>query len=157
MSITSPIRFRRALLIGAIGWLALEIALLALIARKLGWGPTLAVVSLKGGIGLVALALGTAWAWRRVRAQSGTARLEAAAVPLSAALLVALPGFLPALGALALAAPSARAALMRWIRTRGAAPDPLAIDLSPQEWREKGRRRARLPRKAALETKRRSV
>ncbi len=149
-STSSPLPSRRwlraAVILGA-GWLVLEFVLAQLIAARIGWGATVLLVSIKGGIGILmvgALALG---GLKRL-GRGGGMRLDLA-FGLASAILITLPGLVPTLLGIALFAPSLRCALLRRFRPAAQAA-PRQFDLAPREWRELRSRRIARRTKARL-------
>lgn len=138
----------RPLLILVAGWILLEFVLLELLAARLGWGVVLALVSVKGGLGLIALVLITIFAGRAARGRQGLDRLIALGFPLVSGILIALPGLIPMLIGIALFSPSLRQAVVAWwLRRSRGAEDPRFLELSASEWEEiaakKTRRKAK--------------
>lgn len=139
-------------------WLALEILLMKLVAARIGWGGTIALMAVKGGLGLALIGWLGARSLRKFR-DLGSLRVESAGLSglftLLSAILLALPGLVPMLLAIVLFAPSVRLALVRRFASAAAPADPREIDLSEGEWREirtrKLTKRSR-ERKASLET-----
>lgn len=140
-------RFLRAGIVLLSGWALLEFALLHLIAARIGWGATLIGLSLKGGLGLVFLGYCTFRGLRRVvKAETGAMRPEiSAGFGVASAVLVALPGILPALLGLALLSPSLQMGVLRFLRRDAPSDHPREIELPKSEWRETARRKRRLP------------
>lgn len=141
-------RFLRAGLVLALGWIALEIALANLIAARIGWGATIALLSVKGGGGLLLVGL---FVWRGLRRlRSGAQGLVRGGVEagfsVASAVLIALPGLTPALLGIALFSPTLRLRVLGWLRPVRAGTDR-QIDLADGEWREIRTRRKRMPTK----------
>lgn len=149
------------------GWLLLEIALLQLVAARVGWGATLAFLSIKGGIGLLVIGIMTMRGFSRLKSVSqlkpGTMGLRMIFGVVSG-ILITLPGLIPPLLGIGLFSPSLQhAVLRRFLGVKKPAPSR-DIDLDEGEWREVRRRklstklstRAR-SRKASLEAKPPSV
>lgn len=142
-SALSP-RLLRAGLVLLAGWLLLEAALLQLVAARIGWGLTLAILSIKGGIGLVLVAV---LAWRgfhSIRAGAGTRpgeRSLRAGFGVASGILITLPGLVPPLVGLALFSPSLQEAIIARFRAPRPSGVPRQIDLSEEEWQETRRRK----------------
>jgi UPF0716 family protein affecting phage T7 exclusion len=135
-------RLFRAGTILLLGWLALEIVLMQIVAARIGWGLLILLMAVKGGAGILLVG---AMMMRGLRAVAQAARagnpvlhVADAGFPVAGAVLIAMPGFIPALVALALFVPAFR----RLIRQRlfGATPEPSGsprdIDLQDSDWRE---------------------
>ncbi|MCZ8184113.1 MAG: FxsA family protein [Beijerinckiaceae bacterium] len=134
----------RPLLILVAGWMLLEFVLLELLAARLGWGLVLALVSLKGGLGLIALVLITLLAGRAARGRQGLDRLAALSFPMASGILIALPGLIPMLFGIALFSPSLRKGVVAWWQRRsGGAEDPRFLELPATEWKEIGAKKTR--------------
>ena len=134
----------RPLLILVAGWMLLEFVLLELLAARLGWGLVLALVSLKGGLGLIALVLITLLARRAARGRQGLDRIAALGFPMASGILIALPGLIPMLLGIALFSPSLRKAVIAgWQRRSGGAKDPRFFELPATEWKEIGAKKTR--------------
>lgn len=149
------------------GWLLLEVALLQLVAARVGWGTTLAFLSIKGGIGLFVIGVMTARGFSRLKSVS---QLKPGATGLRtvfgvvSGILITLPGLIPPLLGIALFSPSLQQGVLR--RFFGAR-EPVKsrhIDLEEGEWREVRRRKLSTrqstrtrSRKASLEAKPPSV
>lgn len=135
-------RWLRAALLLLAGWLVLEYALGHLIAERIGWGLTILLLSIKGGLGLLmvgALALGGLKRLGKGGQGPGRGGIDLA-FSLASAILITLPGIVPTLCGIALFAPSLRAAILR--KFRAPAPEmPRDMDLAPQDWRELRTRR----------------
>lgn len=135
-------RLLRAGIILLAGWLLLEAALLQLVAARIGWGLTLAILSVKGGIGLVLIAV---LAWRgfhAIRARTGPGeRSLRAGFGVASGILITLPGVLPPLVGIALFSPSLQNAILARFRAPRPAGPPRQIDLAADEWHEKRRRK----------------
>lgn len=142
-SALSP-RLLRAGLVLLAGWLLLEAALLQLVAARIGWGLTLAILSIKGGIGLVLVAV---LAWRgfhSIRTGAGTRpgeRSLRAGFGVASGILITLPGLVPPLVGLALFSPSLQEAIIARFRAPAPSGAPRQIDLSTEEWQETRRRK----------------
>lgn len=149
------------------GWLLLEIALLQLVAARIGWGATLAFLSIKGGLGLLVIGIMTVRGFSRLKSIS---QLKPGATGLRtifgvvSGILITLPGLIPPLLGIALFSPSLQHAVLRRFPGAKQAAPSRDIDLDEGEWREVRRRklstrlstRAR-SRKASLEAKPPSV
>lgn len=157
-----PRRFLRAGLILLLGWLALEAVLLHLVAERIGWGSTIAILTVKGGLGLLILGWLTLRGLGRLRG-----RLEpgdmlrrgiSAGFGIASAILIALPGLVPAAAGIALFSPSLRGWVIRRFSVKDAG-NPREIVLEDGEWRELRRRKPRKAKAAAssLEAKPPSV
>lgn len=132
---------RAGLLLGA-GWLVLEYALGSLIAERIGWGLTVLLLSIKGGVGILLVgALALSGLRRLGKGQSGVGRggLDLA-FSLASAILITLPGIVPTFAGIALFAPSVRAMVLRQFRP-GTKQASRNFDLAPQDWREVRTRR----------------
>jgi len=157
-------RIKRAAIILLGGWLVLEFALLQLVATRIGWGATMAFLSVKGGIGLLIIGFMIARGMRHLR-QAGTLRMaitgQKGIFAVISGILITLPGLLPPLAGIALFSPSAQKAVLSWfLRDKANPKAPRDFDLDDSEWREVKRRKLvqRKPsRKASLETKPPSV
>ena len=157
-------RMVRAGVILLAGWLLLEIALLQLVAVRLGWGTTLAFLSIKGGVGLFLIGFMTFRGFSRLKSISqlkpGASGLRTVFGVISG-ILITLPGLIPPLIGIALFSPSAQGAVLaRFFGKREAAAPPRDIDLEDSEWHEiRRRKRITRPRtrKAPLEAKPPSV
>lgn len=139
-------RLIRAGLVLALGWIALEIALANLVADRIGWGATIALLAVKGGAGLLLVGL---FVWRGLKRlrNSGQGLVRSgveAGFCVASAVLVALPGLMPALLGIALFSPTLRLRVLAWLRPVRAGADR-EIDLSASEWREIRTRRKRAP------------
>ena len=144
-------RILRAGVIALIGWLTLEAALLHLIAARIGWGLTIAIMSIKGGLGLLLvgfLALrGLSGLSERLRnKQGGTVFGIKTGFSVASAVLITIPGLVPTLLGIAVLSPSLQKALIRRFKGKTPPENPRDIDLDREEWREV--RRKRLPRPA---------
>ena len=142
----SGARFLRAGLILVLGWVALEAAFAKLVANSFGWGFTVALHSIKGGIGLILL--GVIGGSALMRLARGSHKLSIHGISqtgfgLLSAVLIALPGLIPALIGLALYSPSMRVKCLAWFRPLRKSP-PRQIELAPADYKEL---RARRPRK----------
>ena len=157
---------RRAIRAGIIllaGWLVLEIVLLQLVSARIGWGATLAFLSIKGGLGLFLVGFLTLRGFSRLKSISqlkpGTSALKTVFGVVSG-ILITLPGLIPPLVGIALFSPSLQTAILARFFAKTAEPASRDIDLEDGEWREVRRKklatRPRL-RKAPLEAKPPSV
>jgi len=136
-------RLLRAGVILLAGWLLLETALLQLIAARIGWGMTLAFLSVKGGVGLLLIAV---LAWRgfhsiRANAAGPGERSLRAGFGVASGILITLPGVVPPLIGIALFSPSLQGTILARFRRREPSGPPRQIDLSAEEWRETRRRK----------------
>lgn len=136
-------RLVRAGIILLAGWLLLEAALLQLIAARIGWGMTLAILSVKGGVGLVLIAV---LAWRgfhsiRANAAGPGERSLRAGFGVASGVLITLPGVVPPLVGIALFSPSLQDAILARFRRSRPEGSPRQIDLSAEEWRETRRKK----------------
>jgi UPF0716 family protein affecting phage T7 exclusion len=157
----------RVLRAGAIllaGWMVLEIVLMQLVAARIGWGATLVLLSLKGGLGLLVLGVMTTRGLRRLKSGIGLAagpQRFRMLFGVASGILITLPGLIPPLIGVALFTPSLQDRVLR--RFGRGAPMPAQareIDLSGNEWREirRKKRATKAPvRKASLEAKPPSV
>jgi UPF0716 family protein affecting phage T7 exclusion len=136
-------RLLRSLIVALAGWLLLEFVLMQLIAARIGWGATLAFLSVKGGAGLLLVGVLTARGLRRLSRGELTRAGGSVGFGIASAVLITLPGIFPTLLGIALFAPSFRAALLkRFTPTpEGKAQGPREIDLEDSEWRELRARR----------------
>lgn len=157
-------RLIRAGIILLIGWIAIEAVLLQLVAARLGWGLTIAILSVKGGIGLVLLGAitirGMFGLKKQIAEQNGVPASLRLGFMVASAVLISVPGLFPTLLGFALFSPSLQTWLLGKFRKAGAAAPPREIDLPAEEWREIRRRKPRkaLPsRKGPLEGKPPSV
>jgi UPF0716 family protein affecting phage T7 exclusion len=140
----------RPFLILIAGWMVLEFVLLELLAARIGWGTVLVLVSLKGGLGLIALVLITVLAGRAARRRQGVDRIAALTFPLASGILIALPGLIPMLVGIALFSPSLRNTVSDWWRRRSdETGDPRLLDLPASEWKEIGAKKSRRKAKSA--------
>lgn len=149
-------RLLRAGLLLVAGWALLEYALMTLIAARIGWGMTLVLLSLKGGLGLLLVGWMALRGLKRVRLARGAMGASLSlGFSVASGVLIALPGLVPALVGVALFSPSLRAALVRRLAGKAAAPPSRDFDLDPDAWREVKRRKlARRPRKAIEKSRR---
>jgi len=142
-------RLIRAGLILLIGWVMLEAVLLNLVAARIGWGLTIAVLSVKGGIGLVLLGAitmrGMFGVKKRIAEQNGVPSSLRFGFLVASAVLISIPGLFPTLLGIALFSPSLQNWVLGKFRKAGVAASPREIDLPAEEWREIRRRK---PRKA---------
>jgi UPF0716 family protein affecting phage T7 exclusion len=146
------------------GWFVLEIALMQLVAARIGWGATLALLSIKGGLGLLIIGIMTVRGFRRLKSIS---EFKAGATSfrtvfgLVSGILITLPGLIPPLIGIALFTPSLQHwVLRRMIASRSEAGPSKDIDLPEHEWREIRRKKLATKarsRKASLEAKPPSV
>jgi UPF0716 family protein affecting phage T7 exclusion len=132
-------------------WIVLELLLMKLIANRLGWGTTILIHVLKGGVGLLALGWLIIRGMRGVRAVlDGSVRrlnsVGAFGFPIASAVLVAMPGLVPAMFGIALFSPSLRRVVSERFTGQTHAESPGEIDLDPSEWRET--RKPKKPRRA---------
>lgn len=140
----------RPFLILIAGWMVLEFVLLELLAARLGWGTVLVLVSLKGGLGLIALVLITMMAGRAARRRQGVDRIAALTFPMASGILIALPGLIPMLVGIALFSPSLRKGVTEWWQRRSAPPDdPRLVELPASEWIEIGAKKTRRKAKSS--------
>lgn len=157
-----PARFIRAGLILLLGWLALEAALLHLVAERIGWGSTIAALTVKGGLGLLILGWLTMRGLGRLRGRLDPADMLqkgiSAGFGISSAILIALPGLVPTTLGIALFSPSLRSWILRRFSAKQPS-NPREIALDEGEWRELRRRKARKskPGASSLEAKPPSV
>ncbi len=127
----------------------LEYVLLEMLAARIGWGLVLVLLSLKGGLGLVVLAVMTVSASRAIRASKDVGRLAAIGFPLASGILIALPGLIPMLVGIALFSPSLRQSVTSWRRKRAAREsDPRMLELQSSEWTEVGPKKSRRKHKS---------
>lgn len=136
-------RLLRAGIVLLAGWLLLEAALLQLVAARIGWAMTLAILSVKGGIGLLLIAV---LAWRgfhsiRANAAGPGERSLRAGFGVASGVLITLPGIVPPLVGIALFSPSLQAAILARFRRSKPEEPPRQIDLSADEWRETRRKK----------------
>lgn len=166
-------RMVRAGVILLLGWLLLEIALLQLVAARIGWGATLAFLSIKGGAGLILVGYMTLRGFSKLKSMArrkpdapdpgitglGTVSGLGAVFGVISGILITLPGLIPPLLGIVLLSPSVQGGLLRRFSGAGkragrATSPPREIDLESGEWREIRRKklatRAR-SRKASLE------
>ena len=123
----------------------LEFALLQLVATRIGWGATMAFLSVKGGIGLLIIGFMIARGMRHLR-QAGTLRMaitgQKGIFAVISGILITLPGLLPPLAGIALFSPSAQKAVLSWfLRDKANPKAPRDFDLDDSEWREVKRRK----------------
>jgi UPF0716 family protein affecting phage T7 exclusion len=145
------------------GWLLLEIALLQLVAARVGWGVTLAFLSIKGGIGLLVIGIMTVRGFSRLKSISqlkpGTMGLRTIFGVVSG-ILITLPGLIPPLLGIALFTPSLQHAVLRRFLGAKETVQSKDIDLDESEWREVRRKKlstSARSRKPSLEAKPPSV
>jgi UPF0716 family protein affecting phage T7 exclusion len=137
------------LLVLLAGWLLLEYVLLELLAARIGWGLVLALLSLKGGLGLLVLAFMTVSAARTVRASKDLGRFAAIGFPLASGILIALPGLIPMLVGIALFSPTLRGRVTSWRHNRASRQsDPRMLELQTSEWTEIGPKKTRRKHKS---------
>lgn len=141
----------RGLMAIVLPWLVLEAILLALVIHRFGWGLTILALIVKGIGGLALLGYLAARGMRRMTRggprEMGAASVVGAGFRFASALMIAAPGFIPALVGLALFSPSVRTRILRLIGNRGARQaDPRIIDLEDSAWSEVRTRRPRKPR-----------
>lgn len=149
-------RLLRAGLLLLGGWAVLEYALMTLIAARIGWGMTLVLLSLKGGLGLLLVGWMALRGLRKVRLARGTLGASLSlGFSVASGVLIALPGLVPALVGIALFSPSLRSGLVRRLAGKAGTQAPRDIDLEPEAWREVKRRKlARRPRKVVESSRR---
>jgi UPF0716 family protein affecting phage T7 exclusion len=157
-------RVTRAGAILLAGWLLLEIALMQLVAARIGWAATLALLSIKGGLGLLIIGIMTVRGFRRLKSIS---EFKAGATSfrtvfgLASGILITLPGLIPPLIGIALFTPSLQHWVLRRITTARSEPGQgKNIDLPEHEWQEIRRKKLATKarsRKASLEAKPPSV
>lgn len=140
---------RAGLLLGA-GWLVLEYALGHLIAERIGWGLTVLLLSIKGGIGILLVGAVALGGLKRLGKDAPGKRSIDLAFRLASAILITLPGIVPTLLGIALFAPSLRSALLARFRAKAEVPSR-DLELAPQDWREV--RTRRVARKAKPQLK----
>ncbi|MCA0400891.1 MAG: FxsA family protein [Proteobacteria bacterium] len=146
-------RLLRAGIILLLGWIALEIALMQLVAARIGWAALILLMTVKGGIGLLLVGAAMIHGLRTIaeaaRRDSGQEAIHAAGFTVASAILLVLPGIAPAFLALALFSPSLRKRLLALWRNRQEPGDPREIELAASEWKELGNRKParRTPRK----------
>jgi UPF0716 family protein affecting phage T7 exclusion len=134
-------RIGRATLLLVAGWLVLEYALMQLVAARIGWGATLAFLSVKGGAGLLLVGFLTVKGLRNL-GKTGFSRSGSNLMfSVISGVLITLPGLAPTLVGIALFAPSLRAALLKRFRPAQKREVPRDIDLSEDQWREVRTRR----------------
>jgi UPF0716 family protein affecting phage T7 exclusion len=147
-------RIWRAGLILLGGWLLLEVALLQLVSARVGWGITLAFLSIKGGIGLVLVGVLAYRGFNSLRNPAGDrpgGRSISAGFGVASGILITLPGLLPPLLGIALLSPSLQSAILARFAPAPATGSPKAFDLEASDWREIRRRKLsarRRPRKS---------
>lgn len=145
-------------LLALVFWVVLEVMLAKLIANRFGWGTTILLHTIKGGLGLLLIGLLLASGLKRLReslrageiVQGGSSVL----FPLASAILITLPGLVPAMIGLMLFSPSIRTLIRQKIAGKAAQQGPGEIDLSADEWHETKkptRIRRAIQRKASLE------
>jgi UPF0716 family protein affecting phage T7 exclusion len=151
-------RFLRAGAVLLAGWLMLEIVLMQLVAARIGWGAVLSLLILKGGAGLLLVAWLTMRGLSKLRASLSGSGIEAngiqAAFWVASAILITLPGFIPALAGIMLLTPSLQRAIINRFRGGGTSDDPKAFDLEAADWKEIRRKKlvgTSKSRKASLE------
>ncbi len=139
------------------GWLVLEIALIQLVAARIGWGATLAFLSIKGGIGLFLIGFLTIRGFSQLKPGAGflTGRGSFQAFfGVASGILITLPGLIPPLLGVALFAPSLQNAILKRLFGAIETSSPREIDLDAGEWQEVRRRKPATkprPRKPSLE------
>jgi UPF0716 family protein affecting phage T7 exclusion len=144
-------RFWRAALILLGGWLVLEIALMQLVSARIGWGATLAFLSIKGGIGLVLIGF---LAFRGLAALKNPANRVPGSQSIrtgfgvASGILITLPGLVPPLVGIALFSPSLQNAIVARFGRPKPAPSPKAIDLEAGDYREIRRKKLTTRRRA---------
>lgn len=150
-------RMVRAGFILLAGWLLLEIALLQLVAARIGWGATLAFLSIKGGVGLFLIGYMTVRGFARLKSitqiKPGASGLGTV-FGLISGILITLPGLIPPLIGVVLFSPSAQRAVLKRFFGPKEAPHPRNFDLETGEWREIRRKKLATKtrsRKASLE------
>lgn len=127
----------RPLLILIGGWIMLESVVMMLISARIGWGSVLIFLSIKGGLGLLALVWLTLRAAREARRKITEQRLGDLVFPVLSGILIALPGLVPMLVGIALFSPSLREGVRSWWKRRAQPePDPRLIELPDSEWQE---------------------
>lgn len=141
-------RLFRAGMIFGIGWLVLEWVLMSLIAARIGWGMLVILLSLKGGLGLIATGMlaqrGLATLIRGLRTGQApaqkTGQIAQSAFQVASAILVALPGIVPLFVAMALFSPSIRQGLLQRFFARNSAGQETGsvreFSLEAGEWAE---------------------
>ena len=144
-------RFMRLALLALLLWIALELLLMTLIANRFGWGTTVLLHLLKGGFGLLLVGWLTLRGLTRLRDALSTGVLSEKGLsfgfPVARAVLIAIPGLIPALVGLALFSPSLRALVLRRFSGQARTTGPQEIDLSTDEWKEE--KKPRKPRMMA--------
>ena len=157
-----PRRLARAGLILLLGWLALEAVLLHLVAERIGWGLTIAILTVKGGLGLLILGWLTMRGLGRLRGRLDPNDMLRSGISagfgIASAILIALPGLVPTALGIALFSPSLRGWIIRKF-ARKKAENRQEVVLEEGEWREVRRRKPRKVKAAAssLEVKPPSV
>jgi UPF0716 family protein affecting phage T7 exclusion len=158
-------RLKRAAFLLIAGWLVLEYALMQLVAARIGWGATLAFLSVKGGVGLLLVGMLTAQGLRRLGRKSVTGAGSSLGFGVVSGVLITLPGLAPTLVGIALFAPSVRSFVLRRFKPAQAQPAPRNIDLEEHQYRElrtrriakRTKSRRAIPQTDALEAKPPSV
>ncbi len=146
----------RLLLAAGLGWIGLEFVLFWLCVQSIGVFPTLAFLTIKGGIGIILLATTLRGVFRTVvegRFRQGVSHFGSALFVAAGALLVLLPGFLSTFAGLALFSPSARTSIFRMIRRgRRKSGRETIVALDPSEWRDvsAGKQKKRNSRSSAI-------
>lgn len=134
-------RIGRATLLLVAGWLVLEYALMQLVAARIGWGATLAFLSVKGGAGLLLVGVLTIRGLRSLGKNGFTRAGSGVMFGVISGVLITLPGLAPSLLGIALFAPSVRAALLKRFKPDVSHQAPRDIDLTDDQWREVRTRR----------------
>lgn len=156
-------RFIRAGLVLLAGWLLLEIALLQLVAARIGWGLTLAVMTVKGGVGLLLIGFLGFRSLARLNTISDLRPGEAsirALFGIASGILITLPGLILSLVGIALFTPSLQRVILARFLAGSSKPATKHFDLDADEWQEIRRKKLATrvrSRKASLEAKPPSV
>lgn len=143
-------RLARLALLALLLWIALELLLMKLIANRFGWGTTVLLHMLKGGFGLLLVGWLTLRGLTKLRNALASGVMSekglAFGFPVASAVLIAIPGLIPALFGLALFSPSLRGLVLRRFTGERRAGGPQEIDLDADEWQETRTSRIRKPR-----------
>lgn len=137
-------RILRAGIILLAGWVTLEIVLFQLVAARIGWGALLALLSIKGGIGLFLIGALMVRGLATIRTDAlhrrGLEAVARAGFGVASAVLIVIPGLIPPLIGVALFSPSLQAAILRRFGPFvEAVPKTTAeknFDLAADDWRE---------------------
>jgi UPF0716 family protein affecting phage T7 exclusion len=142
-------RFRwTSVLLLVAAWIIVEWVIFSAIARQIGLFTSVFLYIIKGGLGLLLLAVTARRVGARLSGPVSVSALRDGAGDLFAALaacvLIAIPGILPMLAGLALFAPSVRRRIARGFVAKGLHQarqdrhaDPDSIDLEPGEWQRR--------------------